>query len=140
MIARHSDTAIQDLDRVTKDLKRGLDELGLGAKTAAGYGVFRLEASGPGRSDGMAAEPSSAAASIPKIRADFDEKLDRIKALPDNPAGQIGEFVDWCLALKESEQKQAAAALIVEKMGARFVRENAKSKERWRLILELLNH
>jgi CRISPR-associated protein Cmr6 len=138
MIARHSDTAIQDLDRVTKDLKGGLDELGLGAKTAAGYGVFRLEASGPGTSDGMAAVPSSSLL-IPKIRTDFADKLDRIKALPDNPAGQIGEFLDWCLALEEPEQKKAAGAVIVEKMGARFVRDKAKSKEKWRLILELLN-
>ncbi len=36
-------SATATLSAVTEDLRRGLDELGLGAKTAAGYGVFTLE-------------------------------------------------------------------------------------------------
>jgi CRISPR-associated protein Cmr6 len=53
------------LDAATGDLERGLDELGLGAKTAAGYGVFAvqgrppLEAAPPrGASGGAGPAPS----------------------------------------------------------------------------------
>lgn len=43
LLARHPEDAMH-LDGIVEDLRAGLDELGLGAKTAAGYGVFELQA------------------------------------------------------------------------------------------------
>jgi CRISPR/Cas system CMR subunit Cmr6 (Cas7 group RAMP superfamily) len=43
MIARNPERADEALAAVVEDLRRGLHERGLGAKTAAGYGVFSLD-------------------------------------------------------------------------------------------------
>ncbi len=50
LVARN-DAGARHLDGIVEDLRLGLDELGLGAKTAAGYGVFALEVVLPSAAD-----------------------------------------------------------------------------------------
>lgn len=52
LVARN-DAGARHLDGIVEDLRRGLDELGLGAKTAAGYGVFALEVAPPGAAEAV---------------------------------------------------------------------------------------
>jgi CRISPR/Cas system CMR subunit Cmr6 (Cas7 group RAMP superfamily) len=49
LVAQPGASALTDLGAVTEDLRRGLDERGFGAKTAAGYGVFAVDVVGPER-------------------------------------------------------------------------------------------
>jgi len=55
--------AAATLSAATEDLRRALDELGLGAKTAAGYGVFTLEVAH--RDDAVAGAPDDVRLSEP---------------------------------------------------------------------------
>lgn len=138
LIARRSETASQNLDAVTQDLGHGLEELGLGAKTAAGYGVFELgDASKTVLAETHSGQTEEAKTAPPLTRSEFDEKLSRIEALPPSPAGEIGEFVDWCLGLEDPQEKAVVAKAIVAKMGDKLVRDKARNKEKWRRIREI---
>jgi CRISPR-associated protein Cmr6 len=142
LVARNPETAVDDIDDAIIDLKLGLRNIGLGAKTAAGYGIFEVEESSYGDispTDAGLQRSEVPAGSKPKHTA-FEEKIQQIKALPANPAGQIGPYVDWCLGLTDKKEQSAAAIVIVEKMGSKFVREKAKSKEKWRAIQEAAQH
>lgn len=155
LLARDPDTARADLDQVENDLRRGVEERGLGAKTAAGYGVFAI--------DRIEARPDIAESPTPSLATDRDEgstkpeaapperplldsatiqyqqRLEELRALRCGDAGRIAEYRDWCLLLTDTGQQREAAKLIVEKMTARWIKEKARKKPKWMGILEILD-
>lgn len=140
LLARDKESAAADLEAVTEDLRDALDGMGIGAKTSAGYGAMAVEVVPLARSDGAASQrgAETGAGGQSGFAPGFREKLERIKALPAHAAGQIGEFLERCLLLEDPDERLAAAKAIEEKMGAKFVRQNAKNKEKWRKLTEIL--
>jgi CRISPR/Cas system CMR subunit Cmr6 (Cas7 group RAMP superfamily) len=130
LIARDARRAQEDLGVVTNDLCLGLRERGLGAKTAAGYGVFEIV-----ETDSSGHLPSS----TPRIpiqpqRTPFEERLAQIEAIPAHKAaGSIGPHLIWCLdEIKDPGEKRQAAEAITKKMTVGDVKDNAKRKKgRW---------
>ncbi len=83
LIARNPATAKDDLDAVGTDLREGLREWGLGAKTAAGYGVFEIvEGDQPGQRATVPASPPSPKPSAIPQRTPFEDRLALITAIP----------------------------------------------------------
>lgn len=136
LIARGSDAAgaHADLDAAVGSLETGIAERGLGAKTAAGYGVFKIE----GADNGPAPAARVAVAQMDPALVSFNAKMVELAAIPPaRAAGTIGSFVDWCLKLQAAERQRAAACAIVAKVGERWARDKAKAKEEWQRILAL---
>ncbi|HWP34533.1 MAG TPA: type III-B CRISPR module RAMP protein Cmr6 [Thermodesulfobacteriota bacterium] len=73
LVARRAADAVH-LDGVVQDLRRGLDKLGLGAKTAAGYGIFALCVESP------PAAPPAAATTAPAATASRSAAAEALSA------------------------------------------------------------
>lgn len=140
LVAREVEGAGAELDAIEADLHAALAERGLGAKTAAGYGVFRVARADPAA---PAVVGSGLTVAAPSPRRDpVQAKLDEVRALnSERIAGQVGPYVEWCLSLPDpSRQKEAASALlaiVAEKMGGKFVKERVKTKDAWKKLKQL---
>lgn len=145
------------LDIVEEDLRRGVDERGLGAKTAAGYGWFKIERigiSGPARppsgpGGGTVSPPGPGSSSQPPespktnestppppdLSDPYQSLLYELRALNAN-AGNIGSFLEFWLKLKDDAHRREFACLVVEKMTPKWVKDQAKTKEKWKQLWE----
>jgi CRISPR-associated protein Cmr6 len=140
-----------ETDRVIDDLRRGLDEVGLGAKTAAGYGVFTMEVDAfpddlqeaspvtmtaapsnlPGTAGARPKRPP--AARLPAVEG----RLEALRALRPGAVGQIAPFVEWCLALPEGPDQREAARAIVDNLGEKDARRRAKNNAQLARVVEI---
>jgi CRISPR-associated protein Cmr6 len=114
LVARGPRDAAQ-LDGAVEDLRTGLDELGLGAKTAAGYGVFTVEPCPPsGGRAGAAGEPAATgpAAVAPARSAQTSAMLAQIASLRRNEVrGRLGGLLGTIAACPEDERAELVDAL-----------------------------
>ncbi len=103
------------LDATVEDLRTGLDELGLGAKTAAGYGVFAVEPCPPPA--GVAGEAGGAAATgpaavAPARSAQASATLAQVAALRRNEVrGRLGGLLGTIGACPAGERAELVDAL-----------------------------
>jgi CRISPR/Cas system CMR subunit Cmr6 (Cas7 group RAMP superfamily) len=126
LVAR-SAASVRLLDAVAGDLRRGLDERGLGAKTAAGYGVFALEVL-PADESG-AAQPRRGDA--PSGRATAAPPGSTISA-PAARSREAAAFLDAIHALRRHEVKPRAQSLAAQL-------ERCREDERPELVRALHN-
>lgn len=140
------------IDEAVDDLRRGLEGRGLGAKTAAGYGVFTLDVTSPpdeGQQQAAARGPAmpprapntgtvaSPKGTVSGRSADVVKRLEALRALKAGAVGAIAPFVEWCLALPDGPDKMEAARAIVDKLGAREARRRAKGNQQLARIVEI---
>jgi CRISPR-associated protein Cmr6 len=119
--------------------------LGFGAKTALGYGLMRTDGGAGSRvapaagttpqAQRTARAPGPAPADPEAV--EFDAMMVRLRALPPSPAGQIGEYVTWCLGLKSEDRRGAAARAIVGKFERKWLKQRAAANENWKTICDL---
>jgi CRISPR/Cas system CMR subunit Cmr6 (Cas7 group RAMP superfamily) len=139
LLARETDrgAAREDLDAADEDLRNGIEERGLGAKTAAGYGVFAIrrleEETAPAP---VPAEQRRSTAPDPGI-PNVPPILTELRALKPGSVGSLAAFRDRCLALEDYDLKREAALEIVKNAGRVWIRKKAKDDGRWRALLEL---
>jgi CRISPR type III-B/RAMP module RAMP protein Cmr6 len=149
----------EDVGQVEAVLSLGLEWLGIGGKKSAGYGVFGLQPP-RGLEPSQAARPTASAAysSRPQFVAltdekaapptkrrptkaefqvsDFDQKLERIRSLGSNIAGQAGPHLEWFATLQSPEPRRAAAECLVNALGLKSVKRKAKEgSEPWAAVL-----
>jgi hypothetical protein len=71
--------------------------------------------------------------------------LDELRAVgKDRIPGQVGPYIDWCLALTEETQRKEAArgilSIVEERLGSKFVKQRVKSKQAWQRLAALAGH
>lgn len=147
LVSRNGTQAVALLDRFEEDLRRGLDERGLGAKTSAGYGVFSVTRVTPGAPPSEALGPKGAATSRPAAAPpaapvlspedlEFAARMRQIQALKPADAGRLSGFLGWFESLTADDQRQQAARAIVAKSDPKWLKDKAKKDERWKKIRE----
>jgi CRISPR-associated protein Cmr6 len=130
------------LDAIVGDLLTALRERGLGAKTAAGYGVLEV-VDGVGEEALATVAGTHARAATPRppapVRTELERRLDEVGALPPHRvASEIGRHLEWCLGLEDATSRKKAAEAILAKVGPKKAREKAKTKEAWKRLLAIL--
>lgn len=123
------------LDRAQAALSNGLEELGAGAKTAAGYGVLSVEAVSV-----AVAAAEAAPASIRQRPAEQSPGERLRREIEPFRGGKdfaiLMQKVDACLALEEPDRTEIAKLLVDRMGGLKEVRGRAKAKPKLKELLD----
>lgn len=150
-IARDGSDFEQVLDLFESDLRRGIDEQGLGAKTAAGYGVFSVarvdvadpESAAPGSTSvpltaarGVAVPAHAGPAQAPSP-SPFERRLAELNAIRLGEVNRLGQFVSWFESLADEAERRQAAKAIVAKVEVKWLKRKAAEDPRWQQIRDM---
>lgn len=109
------------LDKVRSAFVRALVEEGVGAKTALGYGRFRLQEPAPARPTVEKTEQKEIPVSL------LDKLIQEIGKIAPHDAGRLGSIIEKALKeLASEEDKRRFAHAVKEHMGKQFKGSKAK--------------
>jgi len=118
LVARN-DAGARHLDGIVEDLRRGLDELGLGAKTAAGYGVFSVQLASQvsGHTTQLApAEERPLTRTRGSLARDIEEEIEALKR--HEVKGRIQALSDKIWKCPDEDERKRLVKVLRDKLSS----------------------